>query len=442
MEKSQEKYALEKTSSTKITVTVRVPWTELEPTLPKAAEAISADMEIEGFRKGRAPHDIVKQTIGEFKILEEAARMNISANFEKLLKEIKETEYKEQSFEPIGEPHIAITKLASGEKLEYKITLFLLPTLELPDYKAIAKKIASGRKTPEIAEKEIESAVSWLRESRAKVITVNRPAQKGDRVEIDFSTLHGGVPLEGGESKNHPVTIGENKLMPGFEENLVGMSAGEEKTFSLTAPADYHEKSIAGKTLEFAVKMKSAGERTMPEWDDAFARSLGNFSSVSDVIENIRTGLLAEKEERERERVRMEIVDVIAKDTRADIPEPLIARELEKMTGELEHSIERMGLKFSEYLDHIKKTPESLRQEWQPDAERRVKIALVLREIARRENIQPSGSDIDEAAKRTAAHQGLTEEDLQALDHDAFREYNRGIARNEKVFQLLESISS
>lgn len=435
-------YHIEKTNATSLAVTVAVPYAELEPLLVKATEEISAEMEIDGFRKGKAPYEIIKQKIGEFRILEEAAGIYIRQNFEKILKEVEEKEFEGSSFEPVGEPQVAVTKLASGEDLEYKITLSLLPALKLPDYKSIAEKVMTGKKAEEVTEKEVESSLNWLRESRAKLITVNRGAKTGDRVEIDFSAKHGGVKLEGGESKNHPFILGQGRFLPGFEDNLIGMKNGEEKTFMLAAPQDWKEPALAGKNIEFTVKMNLVQERDVPAWGDEFAKSLGNFSSSKEAEEKIKQGLEVEKKEKERERLRLAAIEDIAAETQAEIPDILISRESEKMAAELRQSIESAGLKYGDYLGHIKKTEEDLKKEWSKDAERRVKIALILREIGRIENIRPNDEEIKEAINRSASHRGMTEGDLKNIDRQALFDYSRGIARNEKVFQWLEGLGS
>ena len=458
-------HKIEKPNGTQITITARTPYAELEPLLPKAAAKISEEIEIEGFRKGKAPYEVVKQRVGEFKILEEAARMYIYTNAENIIREALEKEFRGKSFdphthrgdsrapngrftsmsvgvEPVGEPQVAITKLAPGEELEFKITLSLLPAIELPDYKVIAKRVLATQRIPEITEKEVTDALEWLRESRAKLVTVNRPAARGDRVEIDFKTSQDGVTLQDGASENHPVILGQGKLLPGFEDQLLGMSAGEEKMFTLAIPLDYYRKSIAGKALTITATMKLVQERTVPEWNDEFARSLGEFSGTAAVVESIRQGLAIEKEASERERVRMAMIEAIAQESNAEIPEPLLANELTRMVSELRHSIEDMGLKFEDYLTHLKKGEADLTREWRPDAERRVKIALVLREIARREEIAPGDEEVAELANRTAEREGLSSEKLPSLDRKALFDYHRSIARNEKVFRFLEGLSS
>lgn len=433
-------YEIEKPNATQLTISVRVPWAELDLLLKPAAEKISSEFEIDGFRKGHAPYEVVKQKVGDFKILEEAARLYIEKNSTKILEDVEIKEFKGRGVEPIGTPQVAITKLAPGQDLEYKITLSFLPALELPDYKAIAKRMLAGKKIPEVTEQEMASAANRLRESRAKLITVNRGAQLGDRVEIDFSAKLGGVELEGGNSKNHPLIIGKGQKMPGFEDELIGLRAGEEKSFTLDVSSDHADKKIAGKPLEFKVEMKLVQKREVPEFNDEFAKSLGSFSSVAEMEKSVRDGLTLEHEAREKERIRMAMLEAIAAKTTAEIPEPLMERELDKMTGELEENVKRMGLKLEDYLNRIKKTAADLKKEWRQDAERRVKIALVLREIARIENIQPSGDEIQEAVNRTLAHQGINEEDLKKLDRGAILDYHRGVARNEKVLQWLEGL--
>lgn len=433
---------VERTSATQITITVRAPYPELEMLLKPAAEKISAEVEIDGFRKGHAPYEVVEQKIGKFRILEEAARFYIQKNFETILKEIESKEYKGKSFEPVGEPQVAITKLAPGQDLEYKITLSFLPPVELPDYKVIAQRVLAGKKVPEVTDEEIAASREWLRESRAKLVTVNRGAEIGDRVEIDFKTSQGGIPLEGGASENHPLILGQGKLLPGFEDKLIGMKAGEEKTFTLAIPPDYYRKSIAGRELTITATVKLVQDRAVPEWNDEFARSLGNLSSTAEVVESIRQSLALEKESEERERLRMAMVEAIARESRAEIPEPLIANELERMISELRQSIGDMGLKFEDYLAHIKKSEADLKRNWQGDAVRRVKTALILREIARREGISPSDAEVAELVHRASERQGFSAEQLKTLDAKALFDYHRGIARNEKVFEFFENLKS
>ena len=445
-------YTVDQKTPTELALDLKAPYAGLEALFAKAAERLGANTEIEGFRKGKAPYEVLKQRLGEDAIRGEAARMHLDGLFPELIKELETKEFAGKSFEVIGAPHATVTSFIIGGDIAYRIALSILPPIVLPDYRAVAGRVLKTKNVPPVAEEEITKAVQWLRESRAKIITVNRAAAKGDRVEIDFSATHGGIPLEGSASKNHPLVIGEGKFLPGFEDQLIGMKAGEEKTFTINVPMDHPASGLAGKALEFTVHMRLVQERDLPAWDDAFAQSLGKFTSADEGTANIREGLRGEKETRERERLRIAMVEAIAKETRADIPSSLVEEELKKMFTELKTSVESMGAPFDDYLAHIKKTPEDLAKEWREDAKRRVIFALVLREIARREGLQPSEEDIVAAINRTAAHRDPHTHggDVRApdgrftpmsagVDREQFVAYNRGVARNEKVFEFLEN---
>ncbi len=185
--------------------------------------------------------------------------------------------------------------------------------------------------------------------------------------------------------------------------------------------------------------MKLVQERKLPELTDDFARSLGNFESVTGLEKNIREGITQEKEMKERNRIRVEIANAIAKEIHAEMPDVLVASELEKMREELMRNITKMGLQWDEYLTHIKKSEGDLKQEWAEDAEKRVKIALALREIAKREGIAPGVEEIQEAADHWIAQSNLAGEELKKIDKEGLSQYALGVVRNEKTFQWLEN---
>ena len=202
---------------------------EFERFQKKALEEAVAEAEIDGFRKGKAAPELVKKKIGESRLFERASVLGVEDTYPRILKEVAE---KGPDFEPIGAPKVHLTKLNAGGGLEYKARLSILPLFQLPDYKKIAKVIFEKKEEVEISEKEIVNALDWLRNSRAKEITVARPAQRGDRLEIDFEAAVGGVMLENGRSKNHPLIVAEGRLLPGFEQALIGMKTAETKSDS------------------------------------------------------------------------------------------------------------------------------------------------------------------------------------------------------------------
>lgn len=306
--------------------------------------------------------------------------------------------------------------------------------LKLGNYKGLKVK----KNKLEVKKEEIKKSLDYLQNSRAKIITVNRSCKKGDRVEIDFEIRQGGVKIENSTSKNHPLILGQNRFLPGFEDQLKEMKTDQEKEFSLKVPADWPDKRITNKNLDFKVKMNLVQEREIPSLNDEFAKSLGTFESLTALEESIKEGLLREKEIKEKERIRIELIEKVAQDSKIEIPEVLIEQELEKMTNELKTNITSLGLDFDKYLKEIKKTIEELRKNWQKQAEKRVVIALCLQVIAEKENIEVSDEEIKERINQDLKHYPNTEEVKKNIDLNALKEYAKAILRNEKVFELLE----
>lgn len=468
-------------------IAVTVPVFEFEPYVKKAAVLISEEVEIEGFRKGKAPYEVIKNKLGEQTIYERAAELAIRKTYPELIAQLSASSNQlSTKMIPIGNPEVAITKLAPGNELQYKVKLAILPEVKLPDYKKIAKEVGRSRKEPEITDEETTQAVDWIRESRVTLVTVDRPAQKGDRVEIDFELRHdavkphtisgakedtgetqrqidAGVKIAGGNSKNHPLILGKGNFMPGFEEALKGMRRGEEKNFIIEVPEEWHEKSLAGKTLNVKASMKLVQDRQIPELNDEFAKRLGNFPSAEALKTSVQKGLLQEKQEKEKQRIRTEIIEKIARGSGVEIPEVLIEREIDKIRSDTKVSIEQMGMKWENYLLHInpaesqtseesavppvaeqtsnriKKSEEELRENWRSHAEIRVKQALCLHEIAKIEKIEPSAEEIATRANEILRQYRNSAKVEKTIDDEELKEYAGSIVKNEKVFELLEN---
>lgn len=397
-----------------------------------ALKNLAGRITIKGFRPGKAPLSLVEQELGSDKINEQTLHAALEETYPEAVRN--------RGLETIGSPEVAIMKFAPGNPLVYKAKVSVLPEVRLPDYKGIAADVfLKEKKDTVVGEKEVEEALAWLQKSRATFRLVSRPAQQGDLVEIDFETRANGVNVENGTSKNHPLIIGEGGFLPGFEDHIIGLEAGKEKEFSLNAPENYYVKNLAGKELHFTVKVNAVQERTFPLLDDDFARSMGGFESMRQLKERVREGMTLEKEQKEKERVRLKVVEAIAFACAFEIPRVLIDYEMEKMFAELARSASRVGLKFDDYLSQIKKTKDELTNELRPDAEKRVRIALVLKEIAKKEQVTVSEEEMAEKINETLKRHSSVEEAKKSVDLEQLKDYTKGVIRNEKVFQLLET---
>lgn len=417
--------SLKEVSKTKRELKVEVPPEELEKYFDRAAQKLANEVEVPGFRKGKAPRKVIENQLGVYNVFEEGIRI--------ALPEILEEAIKEAKIEAIGQPDIKVDKMAPGNPFIFLATLEILPEFELPDWRKMnvqAKKI-------EIEPKKIDEALNQLAKSRTKISEVDRAAEKDDLVYVDFKTFQNKVPVENGEGKNHPVIIGEGYFVPGFEDHLIGMKKGGTKEFSLEFPKDYHQKNLAGKPVDFKVEVRQVQKREVPKIDDEFAKSLGKFKNVEDLRKKIGDNLRQEAEEKEKSRQEMEMVEKIGEKIEVEIPRVLIDRETEKMINELKGMVEAQGGKFDQYLENIKKTEEDLKKDFRPKAEKRSKMGLILRKLAEAENVEVSEKEIAEEITKTSEAYQYDPKMVEKIQSPAYAGYIEEIKKNRKVFEML-----
>ncbi len=336
---------------------------DFETYFPRALAKLGENIEISGFRKGKAPENILLANIGEMKVLEEAAELALSDSYPKILEENK--------LDAIGRPEISILKLARKNPLGFKIKTAVLPEVKLPDYKKIAGETvadeAKGAKDVEVTDQEIEDTILDIRKSR------------GPKINIKDS-----VPRQ--------ATDGQK----------------EEKE---------EEKPTASENL--------------PEFNDEFVRSLGPFKDVGDFKTKLRQNIKLEKENQKREKVRLKIMENIMQKTEVDIPEILRQAELQKIIYRMQSDISAMGLKFEDYLAHIKKTREELEKDFLPEAEKKAKLSLILHKIAEMEKIVPDEKEVADEVAHILEH-------YKDADPERARMHAENVLSNEKIFQFLE----
>ena len=407
-------------------LTVEISVEEFQPFLEQAAKKISEAIKIPGFRPGKAGLDIIKAKVGEADIWQEA--------FEPAVKKTLLNAISEQKLDVVGQPQVDVVKLAPGNPVVYKAVVSLLPTLTLGDYKSVEVK----EKPIEIKADAVEKVLVDLQKMRASEVVVDRPAKKGDKVEIDFETFLDKIPLDNGKNLNHPVIIGDQNFIPGFEDQLIDLKKGEEKTFQLKFPEKYHQKNLEGKLVDFKVKVNEVSQRTLPELNDDFAKALGEFKTLAEAKEKIKENLEHEAEHEEEHRLEDEVVEkLIGIATFGEIPDLLANAEAKKMVEELSHNIQAQGLKFEDYLAHMKKTRDDLLLDFAPQAIKRVKSALIIREIAKQENIKVSDEEINAEAERMLNYYGHDPEIKKNLETPAYKDYLANVLTSKKTMEAI-----
>lgn len=349
----------------------------------QAEKELASQVQIDGFRPGKVPVEEVRKRLDKETVRQTALEIALEKSLSLALAEKK-----------IEARKVTDLKVEdnTADKLNYTVVVHPFPEIKsIPELASVSVE----RKTVEVTPKEIEDALEVIRGSRSKFIAKDGPAESGDRVEVDFAVRLDGKVIDGGESKNHPLIIGGKSFLPGFEEALIGLKAGEEKEFPLQVPADYFHKPIAGKSLQASVMVKSVQKVEKPELTDDFAKTLGAFTSLEDIRERVKGGIKEEKSVKERQRVRLAILDSLTEKAEIAVPESAINDQLEGMLQDFDHDLHSRGLELGMYLAHLGKTQEDIKKDWRKDAEKQVKIAAVLHKITKDNNISASAAEVD-----------------------------------------------
>lgn len=416
----------EKEKST-VELKVEVPWQDIQPAIEKAVKKISEQIDIPGFRKGQAPYDMVAKKVGEMTVLQEAAGFVVQETLPKAIKE--------QSLETVGQPSINVEKLAPENPLVYSAIVPIMPEVKLGDL----SKIKAKREEVKVDEEEVTKVIENLRNMRAKEVLAEREAKEGDKLEINFNVFLDSIPVDGGQAEKYPLQLGEGSMIPGFEDQLIGMKAGEEKEFALPFPEDYHNKQLAGKKADFKVKVQAVYDRQLPELDKALAAEIGDFDSVDALKDSIEKNLHEEKKQQVENAFEKEVVEgLVSKTTYGDIPEIMLNQETNQMMQELEGNLARQGLKFDDYLAHLKKDRAQLKLDFAPDAMKRIHSALAIRALAKQEAISATEEEVNEEVEKMKKVYEVNPQMVEQVTSPAYREYLETVLRNKKTLQWIK----
>lgn len=408
-------------------LTIEIPANEFDVFLKQTEETFYQNFETAGFRKGKAPKEIFKREVDEKKIYEEAARTTVESTMREALQQEK--------VEAVGLPKIEIMKLSLGNPFVYKMTFSALPKVKICNL----KKIEVARKKIEIVDKEINQMLDEIRLRRRKEKIIERTAEKGDKVEIDFELFFGTVPVENGQAKKVPYVIGEKSWLPDLEKHLIGAKRGEAKEFSLTYPEDYFDKKLAGREVNFKVKINNVYEIELSEINDEFAKSLGDFKDLDDLKNKLKINLSEEKKQKNEELLELNILNqIVEKSEFEEIPEMLLEEEAHKMLHELEDNLAQQNLKFEDYLSHLKKTKDDLERELKPQAGKRVKTILIIRDLIKGNKIFVEDKELEDELEKIKEHYNYDPSLQKNLQTPEYKNYLRNMMSNRKTIEFIK----
>ena len=371
----------------------------------KAFKKLAENITIDGFRPGKAPINMVKSRIDQGKMYNEAINEVLNPVYQDILAN--------EDVKPMARPSFEVTKL-SDEELEIKVIIVTAPEAELGKYTGIAV----GKQTAEVSEEEVEASLNELRKQNATIAPKDGQAENGDIVVIDFEGSVDGVPFEGGKAENHELELGSHSFIEGFEDQLVGSSAGIEVDVKVKFPENYGPDEIAGKDAVFHVKVNEVKQKILPELDDEFVKELNmpNIENVLQLKDSRREQLLKQKENANKSAYLDKLIEEIKKESKFDIPEEIIAEETENRKKDLENRLKQSGLDIEQYLVITRMNEEDLNKQLKEEAEKGLQSWLVLDTVGKKENINITEEEVEfELAKMGEQYNMSIDQIKQAL---------------------------
>lgn len=372
------KTKFKKLSDSRVEITVTLDAKDLKIAADKAAEKLSKEIKVEGFRKGKVPAEVAKKFIPENDLNAETIDIAVRNTVIEAFKEHEKS--------PLVLPSVNVTKYVPGEMAEYTATADIIPEVTLGDY----KKLGVKKEEVKVAEKDIEGILNNLAESFAEKKVVKRAAKLGDEVIIDFVGKKDGEAFAGGSAKDYHLTLGSKSFIPGFEDGIVGHESGDKFDLPLTFPKDYGVADLAGVKTVFEVLLKQVNEILKAPIDDEMAKKCGPFKSLKDLKEDIKKNLGAQNEQRINEKFKDDLVNALVKKSKIPAPEILINDQMHIIREDIERNAASQGMSFEDYIKRAGETVENWEREAKKVAETRVKASLALQNLAIAEKITVS----------------------------------------------------
>ena len=379
---------------------------------------------IPGFRKGKAPYQIVEKTYGAQIFYEDAFNEIAGQAYEEALKENK--------IEAVSKPEIDLVQIEKGKDLIFTAVVSTKPEVTLGKYKGIEiKKVEYN-----VSDEDVEHELGHMAEKNARLVSVeDRPVESGDITVIDFEGFVDGKAFDGGKAENHELTIGSNTFIPGFEDQIIGMNLEEEKEINVKFPEEYFSANLAGKDAMFKVKLHEIKKKEMPEINDELAKDISEFDTIDELKKSIREKQEEQNKQRAKYETEDEVIKAVCDEAKVDIPNGMIELEIDRMAQDIETRLSYQGMKLEQYLKMMNKTMEDFRKENREQAENAVKSRLVLEAVEKDAKIEVTEEEISAKIKEMAENYGRKEEEVK--DNPELVKYVGDSLKTEKTINFL-----
>ena len=379
---------------------------------------------IPGFRKGKAPMNIVEKYYGEQIFYEDAFNEVATEAYEKALEENK--------IEVVSRPEVDIKQMEKGKDLIFTAVVQTKPEVELGKYKGIELKKIEYK----VEDKDIEHELGHMQEHNSRLISIeDRPVEKGDIATIDFEGFVDGKAFEGGKAEGHELEIGSGTFIPGFEDQIEGMKIDEDREIKVTFPKEYFSKELAGKDATFKVKLHEIKKKELPKLDDEFAKDVSEFDTLEELKASIKEKLKNDHKQREKYETEGAAIKAVSEEAKIDIPSGMIDLEIENMIKDFEQRLAYQGLNMEQYLKMVGKTEEELKKEYEPQATDAIKSRLTIEAIKKAEKIEANEKEIEEKLKEMAKNYGKKVEEIN--ENESLKNYIKEGIESEKAIEFI-----
>jgi trigger factor len=371
-------------SDTRVVVTIALDAAELEAAEQVALHKFAKDTKVNGFRKGKAPLELVKKNTDQALLGQETLENALS-------KGVAEG-FLNNDLQALEQPSIEVKKYVPGQEMEFTAEADVLPKITLGDH----KKLKATKQKTEVTDAEVEEVIERIAQSSSEKKAVKRAAKMGDETVIDFVGKLKGEAFPGGTGNDYPLTLGSGSFIPGFEEALVGVKAGDKKDVELSFPKDYHAKDLAGKKVTFETTVKTVNEIVKPKLDDEFAAKVGPFSSMKDLRNDIKREITARNDQKAEDQYKDDLVRDLVKKTKVAAPKALVEMQLQSLEQDLTQNLMYQGMNFEQYLESkgYKDRDEWVKKEAEEAAEFRVKAGLTLAELSKALKVEATSDEL------------------------------------------------
>ena len=425
------KTKLKNISDVKVELTISLGAEELKAAEQVALTKLAKEVKIEGFRKGKAPLEMVASQVDPNLLNQETLENALS-------KSVAEAFLKEK-VQAINRPEVDVKKFIPGTELEFTATTEIMPKVELGDY----KKLGVKKEAVKVSKKEVKETIDRILKNFAEKKKVEREAKNGDEVIIDFLGKKDGIAFDGGKAEKFPLELGSKSFIPGFEEGLIGKKAGDELSLDLEFPKDYHAKDLAGAKVVFEVKIHEVRENVEPEINEEFLSKLGDFKTKEEFEKQIKEDLKTQKQAEADEKFKDELVKKLAEVSKVPVPEILLEDQKRSIEMDMQQNLMYSGLSLEDYLERMGKTREEwLEKDVKEAAEMRVKSGLALAELSKVEKVKSDTKELDARIAQLKEQYGNSKEVQKQLSSDDVRRNLANQILTEKTIDLLVKFNS